>query len=213
MFLTPDGRPFFGGTYFPPRDREGSSGFLTIVTAVAKAWAKQRAEIEKTADAVTEAVRKRLKAASSRRKLPLSRTAAAEGLQAARGAVRPRVRRVRLQPRQSAPAQVPPAGRPGLPASIDDTATAPRPNDGRPTRSKMVVMTLDRMARGGIRDHLGGGYHRYSTDRFWLVPHFEKMLYDNAQLAVGPPGRLRDHRGPALARRGRGHLRLHRAAA
>ena len=47
----------------------------------------------------------------------------------------------------------------------------------------MVVMTLDRMARGGIRDHLDGGYHRYSTDRFWLVPHFEKMLYDNAQLA------------------------------
>ncbi len=47
----------------------------------------------------------------------------------------------------------------------------------------MVLLTLDRMARGGIRDHLGGGYHRYSTDRFWLVPHFEKMLYDNAQLA------------------------------
>ena len=80
LFLTPDGRPFFGGTYFPPRDRQGSPGFLTLVTAVAKAWTKQHAEIDKTAEQATEAVRKRLKAASSQRKLPLSRAAGAEAV-------------------------------------------------------------------------------------------------------------------------------------
>src|SRR5207248_2415335 len=80
MFLTPDGRPFFGGTYFPPRDRQGSSGFLTLVTAVAKAWADQRAEIEKSADTLTEAARHRLRAAGGQRPRPLSRSWAAEGL-------------------------------------------------------------------------------------------------------------------------------------
>ena len=79
LFLTPDGRPFFGGTYFPPRDRQGSSGFLTIVTEVARAWTKQRDEIEKAAVAVTDAARRRLKASSSLGRLPLARTAAAEG--------------------------------------------------------------------------------------------------------------------------------------
>src|ERR1700678_397628 len=80
LFLTPDGRPFFGGTYFPPRDRDGSSGFLTLVSMVAKAWANQHADLDKTANEVTELVRKRLKVASNERKLPLEGTAAAEGL-------------------------------------------------------------------------------------------------------------------------------------
>ena len=80
LFLTSDGRPFFAGTYFPPRDRQGSPGFLTLVTAVANAWTKQRAEIDKTAEQATEAVRNRLKAASSQRKLPLSRASRAEAV-------------------------------------------------------------------------------------------------------------------------------------
>ena len=80
LFLTPDGRPFFGGTYFPPRDRQGSAGFLTLVNEVAKAWTDQHAAIDKTANEVTELVRKRLKVASADRKLPRAGTAAAEGL-------------------------------------------------------------------------------------------------------------------------------------
>jgi uncharacterized protein YyaL (SSP411 family) len=80
MFLTPDGRPFFGGTYFPPRDRQGFSGFLTVVHGVAKAWANQRAEIEKAADSLTEAVRRHLRDAGGARPLPLSRDWASQGL-------------------------------------------------------------------------------------------------------------------------------------
>jgi uncharacterized protein YyaL (SSP411 family) len=180
MFLTPDGQPFFGGTYFPPRDREGSSGFLTIVTAVAKAWTNQRAEIDKTAAEVTEAVRKRLKAASSARKLPLSREAAVEGVKQLTEQFDPEHGGFGFNPANPR--------RPKFPQPVDLFFLLQADQGGSPSKQatdplKMVVMTLDRMARGGIRDHLDGGYHRYSTDRFWLVPHFEKMLYDNAQLA------------------------------
>jgi uncharacterized protein YyaL (SSP411 family) len=180
LFLTPDGRPFFGGTYFAPRDREGASGFLTIVNEVASAYAKQREAIEKDANAVTAAARRRLKAASGDRKLALSR----QSLDDARA--------------QLAQQFDPEHGGFGF-----NTAYPRRPKFPEPVNLmflldqhkrgahgteasdplKMVLMTLDRMARGGIRDQLGGGYHRYSTDRSWLVPHFEKMLYDNAQLA------------------------------
>ena len=180
LFLTPDGRPFFGGTYFPPRDREGSSGFLTLVTAVAKAWTQQHAEIDKTANAVTEAVRNRLKAASSQRKLPLSRAAGAEALKQLAEQFDPEHGGFGFNAANPR--------RPKFPQPVDLLFLLQANRDGGKTNEatdplKMVLMTLDRMARGGIRDHLDGGYHRYSTDRFWLVPHFEKMLYDNAQLA------------------------------
>ena len=180
MFLTPDGRPFFGGTYFPPRDRQGSAGFLTIVTAVAKAWTKQRAEIDKTGDDVTEAVRKRLKTASSQRRLPLSRSAVARGIEQLAEQFDPEHGGFGFNPANSR--------RPKFPQPVDLLFLLHENREGVKTNGatgplEMVVLTLDRMARGGIRDHLDGGYHRYSTDRYWLVPHFEKMLYDNAQLA------------------------------
>ncbi len=99
LFLTPDGRPFFGGTYFPPRDRQGSPGFLTLVTAVAKAWTKQHAEIDKTADQATDG---RSQPAQGREQ-PAQAAAVAgrggRGRQAARRAIRPGARRLRLQPR------------------------------------------------------------------------------------------------------------------
>jgi uncharacterized protein len=180
LFLTPDGRPFFGGTYFPPHDRQGSSGFLTIVNGVAKAWTKQRAEIDKTADDVTEAVRKRLKAASSERKLPLSRDAGGQALTQLAEQFDSEQGGFGYNPSNPR--------RPKFPQPVDLLFLLhENREDGKTAETKsplsMVVMTLDRMARGGIRDHLDGGYHRYSTDRYWLVPHFEKMLYDNAQLA------------------------------
>ncbi len=90
MFLTPDGRPFFGGTYFPPRDRDGSTGFLGLVTAVSKAWTADRAEIEKSADTLTAAVRERLRADKGRQGMPLSRDVGRPGARRAGRAVRPR---------------------------------------------------------------------------------------------------------------------------
>ena len=191
MFLTPDGRPFFGGTYFPPRDRQGVSGFLTLVNAVAKAWGNQRAEIEKSADALTEAVRRHLRDAGGPRKLALSRDWTAQGLAELAEQFDPEFGGFGFSPQT--------ARRPKFPEPVNlvflldqHLRRGRRPaarESGDPAKAgaaeplEMVRRTLDRMARGGIRDHLGGGYHRYSTDRLWLVPHFEKMLYDNAQLA------------------------------
>jgi len=180
MFLTPDGRPFFGGTYFPPRDRQGSSGFLTVVTEVASAWIKQREQIEKAANAVTEAVRQRLKGAGSRPIVALSRKPASDGESALAQQFDPEYGGFGFSPDN--------ARRPKFPQPVDllfllDSHRRDDASRRGMEPLEMVLFTLDRMARGGIRDHLGGGYHRYSTDRFWHVPHFEKMLYDNAQLA------------------------------
>jgi len=180
LFLTPDGRPFFGGTYFPPRDRQGASGFMTVVTEVAKAWGKQQGEIDKAATAVSDAVRKRLKAASSQRRLPLSRTATEEGRKQLAEQFDPEHGGFGYNPDNPR--------RPKFPQAVDlafllDAHQGGVKSDEPTDPLKMVLFTLERIARGGIHDHLGGGFHRYSTDRFWLVPHFEKMLYDNAQLA------------------------------
>ncbi len=185
MFLTPNGRPFFGGTYFPPRARQGSSGFLNIVKVVGDAWRDQRAELEKSADLLTDAARKQLQASGGQRRLPLARTWAADGLAELTRQFDPEHGGFGFNPRNPR--------RPKFPEPVNlvflldqhvRRAAAKAPGaQPEPGPLAMVQMTLDRMARGGIRDHLGGGYHRYSTDRFWTVPHFEKMLYDNAQLA------------------------------
>ena len=191
MFLAPDGRPFFGVTYLPPRDREGSNGFLGLITAISKAWDKQRAEIEKSADTLSEAVRQRLRAEKARRGTPLSRAWSAQGLAELSEQFDPDHGGFGFNPRNPR--------RPKFPEPVNlvflldqhvrkgsGQKADPRPvkPGGKPVEPlEMVRFTLDRMARGGIRDHLAGGYHRYSTDRYWKVPHFEKMLYDNAQLA------------------------------
>jgi uncharacterized protein YyaL (SSP411 family) len=191
MFLTPDGRPFFGVTYLPPRDRDGATGFLGLLNALTKAWDKQRPEIEKSAEAVTEAVRQRLRAEKGRAGAPLSREWASRGLgelteqfDAVHGGFGFNPRNPR-RPKFPEPANLVFL----LDQHARDVATrktgaaTAKPEGGPAEPLEMVRFTLDHMARGGIRDHLAGGYHRYSTDRFWAVPHFEKMLYDNAQLA------------------------------
>ncbi len=180
MFLLPDGRPFFGGTYFPPRDRQAASGFLTIVNGVAQAWQTEKASIEKSAGTLTEIVRRRLHPADAKSQPAISRDFAAQGR--ARLAVQfdPEYGGFGFDPRESK--------RPKFPQGVDLWFLLDQARRGAPAKEptdpwNMVRLTLDRMARGGIRDHLAGGYHRYSTDRAWLVPHFEKMLYDNALLA------------------------------
>jgi uncharacterized protein YyaL (SSP411 family) len=191
MFLTPDGRPFFGVTYLPPRDRDGSTGFLGLITAVSKAWGKDHAEIEKSADAVSDAVRRRLRGEKGRHGMPLSRDLVTRGLDelteqfdAAYGGFGYNPRNPR-RPKFPEPANLvfllDQHARKAAGRKVEQAA---KKAEGGPVEPlEMVRVTLDRMARGGIRDHLAGGYHRYSTDRFWAVPHFEKMLYDNAQLA------------------------------
>ncbi len=147
---------------------------------VAKAWTDQHEAIEKTATEVTALVRKRLKVARAERKLPPAGTAAAEGLKQLTEQFDPEHGGFGFNPTNPR--------RPKFPQPVDLQFLLERHRALVQTAEstdplKMVLLTVDRMARGGIRDQLAGGYHRYSTDRYWLVPHFEKMLYDNAQLA------------------------------
>jgi uncharacterized protein YyaL (SSP411 family) len=185
MFLTPDGRPFFGGTYFPPEDREGFAGFLSLLKKVDEAWRDHRAELEQDGDKLVAIVRRSLAGAAARGRVPLTRSLAAQGRAQLADQFDPMYGGFGFSPENPR--------RPKFPEPVNLIFLLDQHRRGaRGAGSSgagldplaMVVTTLDQMARGGIRDQLAGGYHRYSTNRSWTVPHFEKMLYDNAQLAT-----------------------------
>jgi uncharacterized protein len=168
VFLTPDLRPFFGGTYFPPDDRHGMPGFPRVLSAVADAYRTRRAEVEEQAEALAGHLRSQLAVRAGeqdpdRRQLD----AATAGLVASFDAVHGGF-----------------GGAPKFPApmALEFLLRSWR-RSGAEETLRVVTRTLDAMADGGINDQLGGGFARYSTDAQWLVPHFEKMLYDNALLA------------------------------
>jgi uncharacterized protein len=182
MFLTPDGRPFFGGTYFPPEDRDGFEGFPGILRRVDGAWREHRAELEKDSDRLVAVVRRVLSDAPDRGRVPLSRDWVARGRAELAGQFDPVHGGFGYDPESPR--------RPKFPEPVNLVFLLDQHRRGLkgtlgtgPEPLAMVASTLDHMARGGIRDHLAGGYHRYATVRDWSVPHFEKMLYDNAQLA------------------------------
>jgi uncharacterized protein YyaL (SSP411 family) len=186
MFLTPDGRPFYGGTYFPPRERDGMPAFPTILEGVAAAWRDERAEVEKAADRLTEIVRRASAGPAAGRRVPLTRALAAEGRAQLAEQFDPEYGGFGFDPARRRRPKFPEP--PNLVFLLDQDRRDRVARAGAPALAgrdplAMVLKTLDAMARGGIRDHLAGGYHRYSTERTWSVPHFEKMLYDNAQLA------------------------------
>ena len=168
VFLTPEQKPFFGGTYWPPRARGGMAGFAEIVAAVAAAWRERRTEVLQQAEKMVEFLQAdRLAGDPS---AELSETP----LESAEAAL---VHAFDDRLGGFGPA-------PKFPHATDLAVLLAR---WRATRDEplleMVTVTLDHMAAGGIYDQLGGGFHRYSVDAEWLVPHFEKMLYDNALLA------------------------------
>ena len=168
VFLTPALKPFYGGTYFPPDDRFGRPGFKTVLTELARVFAEERNKIQQTSDALTQ----RLQVLSSTPKTSVILTRNVVSLAARELGTRFDARDGGFSP---AP-KFPPYG--GLSLLLRHHSTS---RDGEVLA--MVELTLDKMAAGGMYDHLGGGFHRYSTDERWLVPHFEKMLYDNALLA------------------------------
>jgi uncharacterized protein YyaL (SSP411 family) len=158
VFLTPAAEPFFGGTYYPPEPRQGLPSFRQILRAVADAWRDRRADIERDAGAITEALRRT--AEPSRDPLTTALlTDAVRGL------------RQQLDPVWGGFGNAPKFP----PASVLEFLL-------RRGELEPAAKTLDAMAAGGMYDLVGGGFHRYSVDREWLVPHFEKMLYDNALL-------------------------------
>src|SRR5438477_1948970 len=167
VFLTPAGLPFFGGTYYPPEDRMGLRAFPTVLRAVADAYHTRRDEVVQAGE--------RLRAALAPRPLPAAAAMSAAQLAAAAAEL---VRQTdsRLGGFGGAP-KFP------HPMALDLLLRRHRAT-GEPALLEAAGITLDAMARGGIFDQVGGGFHRYSVDERWAVPHFEKMLYDNAQLAA-----------------------------
>jgi uncharacterized protein len=168
LFLTPDRRPFYGGTYFPPDSRWGRPGFLQVLGSIASAWKTRREELESSAGEMLE---------------HLSASAKAE---AASGPVGPQLLETAIDSlaRQFDAAEGGFGGAPKFPPAMRLEFLVRRwIATGNTMARDMTRKTLEKMAAGGMYDQVGGGFHRYSVDARWLVPHFEKMLYDNAMLA------------------------------
>ena len=165
--LTSDGRPFFGGTYFPPDDRYGRPGFQRVLETMAGVWRERRAELEKTAGQVLAAIDH------------------GESFSGRSGSLGPEIVDAlvgsaigNLDETNGGFGTAPKFPHPAALDLLLDVAARTGSKEAR----HAAVFTLDAMARGGMYDHLGGGFHRYSVDERWVVPHFEKMLYDNAGL-------------------------------
>jgi uncharacterized protein YyaL (SSP411 family) len=168
MFLTPELKPFFGGTYFPPRSQYGRIGFPDLLLRISDVWANQREKILQSADGIIDALK-------SQR--PIERAGLLEPslfdtcfAQFERS----------YDPTFGGFGQGPKFPRP----SVYSFLMRHEARTANPKALEMVEKTLEAMARGGMYDHIGGGFHRYSVDAEWRVPHFEKMLYDQAQIVV-----------------------------
>ncbi|MFQ6099801.1 MAG: thioredoxin domain-containing protein [Anaerolineae bacterium] len=170
VFLTPDGKPFYGGTYFPPSPRYGMPSFADVLLAIADAWRNRRQELIEGSQQLVAAIELQMAATEDVKSEDVKREtldAAFENLSRSFDEIH---------------------------GGWDGAPKFPQPmalefllryhhTTGDSKALQMVTQTLEAMARGGMYDQIGGGFHRYSVDDHWLVPHFEKMLYDNAQLA------------------------------
>jgi len=169
VWLTPELQPFFGGTYFPPSSQWGRPGFVDVLTEISRAWRDDRKQVMQSASQIVERL-----------------TVLARGQDEQRVVGEPALARTLQQFQQSFDTKR---------GGFGDAPKFPRPSEllfllrehvrtGNDVARAMVVQTLRAMALGGMRDHIGGGFHRYSVDGNWRVPHFEKMLYDQAQLVL-----------------------------
>ncbi len=173
VWLTPDRKPFFAGTYFPPTSRYGRPGFRELCEAIARAWGERRPDIMTQADKLTDVVREGLCARPGQGP-PLDLDlvdATAEQLAAAFDTVSGGLL-------SGSTNKFPPSL--AIDLLLRSAARQPTDSAQRKRFLELTTLTLDHMASGGIYDQLGGGFHRYSTDVEWHVPHFEKMLYDQA---------------------------------
>jgi uncharacterized protein YyaL (SSP411 family) len=167
VFLTPGLKPFYAGTYFPPEDRYGRPGFRHVLEDLAEAWRTRRADVEEQAEEMARAMSHYLEDRSHPSPEPPAGTVTAKALeQLAR----------RFDPEWGGF-----GGAPKFPTPSNLYLLLEMAGDD-PEAGRMLAASLDQMARGGLYDQLGGGFHRYATDREWKVPHFEKMLYDNGFL-------------------------------
>jgi uncharacterized protein YyaL (SSP411 family) len=168
VFLTPDLKPFFGGTYFPPDARYGRPSFLQVLQNIQQLWATRRGDLTESASQMHQRLQDATSNASTTNLLLTSEVVRRAGA----------TFKESFDPRHGGFGGAPKFPQPSQPRFL--LRFAKRFKDDEAVR--IVLETCDHMAAGGIRDHLGGGFARYSVDAEWLVPHFEKMLYDNAQL-------------------------------
>ena len=170
VFLTPDLKPFYGGTYYPPTDRYGRPGFPKVMEAVAEAFNDKKVQVLQQADQLTTQLNQ-ISNVVNPHEHELTEELMDHAFQQYRSQFDTQHGGFGNAPK------FPPSM--GLPFLLRYWH-----HNGNANALEMVELTLEKMARGGMYDQLGGGFHRYSTDAHWLVPHFEKMLYDNAQLVV-----------------------------
>ncbi|MEN3975338.1 thioredoxin domain-containing protein [Emcibacter sp. SYSU 3D8] len=186
MFLTPDGEPFWGGTYFPPESRWGQPGFVDIMKRIDQVWREERETVDQNRMALVQRLGLMASAESdggSLREDSLEQLAAKliNSVDFSRGGL---------------------SGTPKFPnPPIFRLFWQAYRKTGEPSYKRAVDLLLDRMSEGGIYDHIGGGYARYSVDDRWLVPHFEKMLYDNAQIIELLTSAWLDDRNPLFEQR------------
>ncbi|MFM8593303.1 MAG: thioredoxin domain-containing protein, partial [Chloroflexota bacterium] len=168
IFLTPSGVPFYGGTYFPPEDRTGIPSWSKVIQAVSDAYTSKREEVEESAKNIADFLERTNETIPDRELLNHAVfDEMVEGLAAG------------FDPENGGFGRAPKFPQ----ASILVALLRIWHRTKSVAADRMLRQTLTKMARGGIYDHVGGGFHRYAVDETWLVPHFEKMLYDNAQLA------------------------------
>ncbi|RJP70304.1 MAG: thioredoxin domain-containing protein [Candidatus Abyssobacteria bacterium SURF_17] len=170
VWLLPDGRPWYAGTYFPPDDMHGRPGFRTVLLRLAEFWHMKRPDVEAQANQLADVMKRISSGQHVEATGEPKRTLVEQAFRELRNSFDERLGGFGDAPK------FPPHGSLGL---IFHHYQKSRDED----LLNMATRTLDAMALGGIRDHVGGGFHRYSTDAQWLLPHFEKMLYDNAQLS------------------------------
>jgi uncharacterized protein len=167
VFLTPERKPFYGGTYFPPEDRQGMPGFPRVLMGVAQAYREKPQDVEKSVGQILSALERMSQSQESKVAFSLEAIAeSAEQISRAYDSDHGGLGRAPKFPN----------------AGVYELFLRHYDQSKNQRFLEMVTHTLTKMAQGGIYDHLGGGFHRYSVDEKWLVPHFEKMLYDNAQL-------------------------------
>ena len=168
VFLTPEGKPFYGGTYFPPDDRQGMPGFPRLLTSIAEAYSTNRGEVDRVTQQLTTQMSQSNQVPQGTSILTVdilhqAYSSLATNFDYQNGGF---------------------GNAPKFPQPMALELLLRYNHHGyNPRALELVELTLEKMAYGGIYDQIGGGFHRYSTDPYWLVPHFEKMLYDNALLA------------------------------
>jgi uncharacterized protein YyaL (SSP411 family) len=197
MFLTPEGKPFFGGTYWPREDKmidgEKLSGFKTVIKVIHEAYADQKEKVLKHADDIADRTIKELESLPGVALVTLDRKLIEPCIDSLKDNFDPEYGGFGSPARKFRGARFPTPPRLGLVL-----------HEAVRTKSKellgIVTLTLDQMAQGGMYDQLGGGFHRYSTERTWTVPHFEKMLYDNAQLVEVYANAYRQTKNPLYRR-------------